>query len=127
MSEETTLKDLQEEIDEMKDYPVKLSWKNVWIICTTIVTLIGSSFGIGMKVDYESQKIIQLKQERQFEIKLSEKEDELLKMKRELSESKEDNIFYMNRFNIIKERYDKCIKGGVLLSSPDNTIIEKDN
>lgn len=127
MSEETTLKDLQEEIDEMKDYPVKLSWKNVWIICTTIVTLIGSSFGIGMKVDYESQKIIQLKQERQFEIKLSEKEDELLKVKRELNEVKEDSIFYMNRFNIIKDRYDKCIKGGVLLSSPDSTTIEKGN
>ena len=109
MTNEADIKEIQEEIDELQKYPIKMTWKQLWIILTTLITIIGGSFGVGMKVDYEAQKIVQLKIERDFHNQLSVKEDDLIGVRRELKESKEDNIFYLNRYTIMKTRLAKCV------------------
>ena len=109
MTNEADIKEIQEEIDELQKYPIKMTWKQLWIILTTLITIIGGSFGVGMKVDYEAQKIVQLKIERNFHNQLSVKEDDLIGVRRELKESKEDNIFYLNRYTIMKTRLAKCM------------------
>jgi len=110
MTTEDDIKEIQEEVKEMKDFPIKLSWKQVWIIITTFITVVGSAFGIGIKVEYEAQKIVQLKQEREFQKQLSLKDEDILVIKRELKETKEDIIYYSNRYDKIKERLDNCVK-----------------
>jgi hypothetical protein len=122
MTTEDDIKVIQEEVKEMKDYPVKLSWRNVWIVVTTSVTIIGGAFGIGMKLQYEGDKILQLKQERELQKQISSKEDELIEMKRKLKESSEDNIYLSNKVTKIKDLYDKCVEGNpwVFKSDGDN-------
>jgi len=111
MSEDIRIKELQDEMDNIQKYPIKLSWKQTWIIGTTLLTLIGSSFGVGMKVQYEGDQLIILDKEQKHRQTLMFKDDEIIEVKRKLKEVNEENIYLTNRFNIVKERYDRCIKG----------------
>lgn len=110
MEVEKEIKELEIVVDEMKNYPVKITWKQLWVIATTAITIIGSSFGIGMKVAFETAKIERLKIERECKSQLATKDDEIIEVKRKLKESMEDNNFYIYRYNVMKERIDKYMQ-----------------
>lgn len=122
MTAEDDIKTIQEEVKEMKDYPVKLSWKNVWIVVTTSITIIGGAFGFGIKTESGAMQIKINDIKLDYEKKLSIKDGEFIELNRKYKEVSEDNIYYMNRYSIIKERLDNCQKGNIfsIKSDEDN-------
>jgi hypothetical protein len=122
MTTEDDIKTIQEEVKEMKDYPVKLSWKNVWIVVTTSITIIGGAFGFGIKTESGAVQIKINDIKLEYEKKLAVKEDELIELNRKYKEVSEDNIYYMNRYSVIKERLENCQKGNIfsIKSDEDN-------
>lgn len=110
MTAEDDIKTIQEEVKEMKDYPVKLSWKNVWIVVTTSITIIGGAFGFGIKTESGAMQIKINDIKLDYEKKLSIKDGEFIELNRKYKEVSEDNIYYMNRYSIMKERLEKCQK-----------------
>jgi len=119
-TENTELKELQQDIEEMQKYPIKLSWKNTWIVLTTLITVIGSAFGVGMKVQYEGDRILQYDIEQSCKQKLAGKEDIIIETNRKLKEISEDNIYLQNRYNIMKERLEKCMKYNPVFNALDS-------
>jgi len=105
------IKELQEDMKEFNEYPVKLSWKNTWIVLTVIVSVIGSSFGLGFKVQNSYMTIELNKQARKYEVLITEKDDKLIETKRELKESKEEMIYLSNRYDSMKDKLQKCLDG----------------
>lgn len=118
------IQQLQKELEEIKAYPIKLSWKQLSIIAPMIITALGSAFGLGIKTEYETSKINLLKQERNFQQQLANKEDHLIELNRKLKEVSEDNIYYLNKYSMLKDRLDKCTKGINVLSN-NETEMEK--
>jgi hypothetical protein len=121
MTTEDDIKTIQKEVNEMKDYPLKLSWKNIWICITTGIALLGSSFGAGMKIQYEGDKIVQLKQEREYIKQLSAKDDLLIESNRRLKESNENILFLTNRYEWMKDKLQKCIDGSNIILEENTT------
>lgn len=119
MTTEDDIKVIQEEVKEMKDYPVKLSWKNVWIVVTTSITIIGGAFGFGIKTESGAMQIKINDIKLDYEKKLSIKDGEFIELNRKYKEVSEDNIYYMNRYSIIKERLDNCQKGNIFSIKSD--------
>jgi hypothetical protein len=120
MTEESDIKELQEQVKDLKEFPIKLTWKQIWIIATALVTLIGSSFATGIKVELEAGKLTLIKQEQEFQKQLSSKDDLLIEANRKYKEVSEDNIFLTNRYSMYKDRLTKC------LDNCNFGIIEKD-
>jgi chromosome segregation ATPase len=114
------IKELQEEMKEIQNYPIKLSWKNAWIVATTLITIIGSAFGIGMKVQYEGDRIVQLDREQEFKKQIAQKENVIIETERKLKEATEDVIYYSGRYEKIKERLDKCMESNVFFKISEN-------
>lgn len=119
MTTEDDVKIIQEEVKEMKDYPVKLSWKNVWIVATTSITIIGGAFGFGIKTESGAMQIKINDIKLDYEKKLSIKDGEFIELNRKYKEVSEDNIYYMNRYSIIKERLENCQKGNIFSIKSD--------
>jgi len=124
MTTTTDIKDLQDQVETLKEFPVKLSWKQVWIVATTIITIIGSSFGLGIKVQSSYMTIELNKQLTKFQTELSLKDFQLIEANRKLKETAEENIYLTNRYDAMKEKLQKCLdKSNFLFSGPS----EKDN
>lgn len=113
------LQHIENELEEIKNYPVRLTWKQAWIALGTAVTILGSAFGMGMKIQYEAGKLIGIKKAQECEQKLAAKDDEIIELKRFLKEAKEDNIYYLNRYNTMKERLDKCMSGTLSITDEE--------
>lgn len=103
------IEELQKELEDSKKYPLKLSWKMIWIIITTVATIISGAFGIGVKVETEAGKIKLYNQEIDYKKLLSQKEEQIIESNRKLKEATEENIFLTNRYVLYKERLTKCL------------------
>jgi hypothetical protein len=89
-------------------YAIKLSWKATWIVLTMLVTTIGSSFGVGIKIASELNKIELAKLEQKFLDELEQKKEEMYTLRRASREHEENAIFYKNQYIIYKGRFEKC-------------------
>jgi hypothetical protein len=48
----------KEVVQELQpQYAIQLTWKSLWIVLTMLITVIGSSFGAGIKVQFEIIKV----------------------------------------------------------------------
>ena len=119
MTTEDDIKIIQEEVQEMKEYPIKLSWKQIWIVITTGITIIGSAFGFGIKTESGAMQIKINDLKLDYEKKLAIKDGEFIELNRKYKEVSEDNIYYMNRYSVIKERLDNCQKGNIFSIKPN--------
>lgn len=105
----------EEEVVEVIDfgadkYVFKITPAKIWIIIGIIGSLIGGAFSIGLKVEYEAQKLINSKIEQKHVLQLQEKDLELFQWKRKLKESEETTIFYKGQYKIQLKRLEQCEK-----------------
>lgn len=94
---------------EKENYPVKLSWKQLWTIIIIGLGIVGSIFTAGMKVQNEINKV---------EVaKITQKNlDDVAYLKaslsRQLMEANENLSFYQNQYRVVKARLTICIEKG---------------
>jgi len=100
-----------------KEYDIKLTWSQIWIALTIFITVIGSSFGVGMKVNQELSKITMAKIEQshfkdlkilrtEHEKEIDKMNEEILTFKRLNQENYQNMIFFRNQYNIYLKRYE---------------------
>lgn len=100
----TTNKELEKEVEELKNFPVKLSWKQIWCGIGIFLTVIGSSFGAGFKVQSEIEKVERAKLESEYMKKIGVLDEKTIELNRQLKESQEDCIFFQNRYKFLSEK-----------------------
>ena len=88
---------------------ITISFKQLYIIIPIFISIIGSSFGFGIKVTKEVNKVELSKQESKFQNELNIKDTTIIEVKRQLKESTEDNIYYKNRHEAMKDQLDNCL------------------
>lgn len=99
---------------EIENYPVKLTWKQVWAGSFVAVGIVGSIFTAGMKVQNEVNKVELAK--------LAQKNlDDVAYLKaslsRQLMEANENLAFYKNQYRVMKERLTICIEKGTYIEN----------
>jgi len=105
------INELKEDIKEMKEYPIKLSWSKLWAVIVTITTIAGGLFGLGVRVQFEVSKFEMIKMEQTHFEKMSEIKNKLLESERKQKENFENMTFFQNQYNIYKDRFEKCLAG----------------
>lgn len=101
-----------------KEFYIKLTIQQLWIVITIGATIVGSSFGIGYKFATEVGKVEKARLEQEYMKLISDinnkHEDNILKITEELIEVKrknkinyENSIYYQNRYKFYKEKYEK--------------------
>ena len=113
MTTEEDVKELKEDLEEIKNYPIKLSYKQLWIVITTIITIIGSSFGVGIKVEHEAQKIIQAKLEQKHIQEINKKDLEYIDLEKIAKSYEADSKFFKREYEKVSTRLEECQKGDV--------------
>ena len=98
----------------VENYPVKLTWKQIWAAAVIAAGIIGSIFTAGMKVQNEVNKVELAK--------LAQKNlDDLAYLKaslsRQLMETNESLVFYKNQYRVTKERLATCIEKGTYIEN----------
>lgn len=99
---------------ETENYPVKLTWKQVWTGSLVVIGIVGSIFTAGMKVQNEVNKVELAK--------LAQKNlDDVAYLKaslsRQLMEANENLAFYKNQYRVTKERLTTCIEKGTYVEN----------
>lgn len=101
-------KQIEKEIEEIKqethNYPIKFTWKQLWVVIVTFIGIISTSFGAGAKVQIEVQKVESLKQQREFQTQINSLNDTILEQKRINKETQEELTYFKNKFNTTSER-----------------------
>lgn len=108
-----------------KDYPIKLTWKQLWAALAAITTVAGVIFGAGMKTQSGISNIELSKVKMQFQQDLAKLENEKIVLTKEKLIASEDADFYKNRYLVNQKRLDECIKKRDFVSSSEEEIIEK--
>ena len=104
--------DEHHEVDGPK-YLVQLTLKSLIATGSIIISIIGGSFGVGVKVETEVAKIESAKLEQTYMQKFNDKDCALLESKRQCKEFEESSIFYKNQYLIQIDRLKKCEDGGI--------------
>lgn len=93
-----------------KEIELKLKPAQVWVIITTIATLLGGSFGFGVKVNNEINKTQIAKVEQKYLKQIGDTElshsNNILVLTREKNEFKQNMIYYRNQYDIYFKRYE---------------------
>jgi hypothetical protein len=98
-------------------YILKLTWKSLWIVLTGFITIIGSSFGVGVKVEAEIAKIERAKLEQEYIEKINQKELDLYSWKRQAKEHEENSVFFKNQYLTYKNRLETCLQDKTYVKS----------
>lgn len=113
MTEQTDIQELKDDIKEMKDFPIKLTWAKLWTVLVIIAGVIGSAFGFGIRVQFEVSKLEMAEQQQEYNKSLNLKEMELLESNRKQRENFENMTFFQNQYTVYVDRYNKCLNGEV--------------
>jgi len=100
-----------------KEYELKIKLSQIWIALTIFMTVVGSSFGVGIKVNHEMEKISMAKMEQlhfkdlkilgaEHEKKIEKIETQLAELKRVNQENYQNMLFYRNQYKIYLKRYE---------------------
>jgi len=114
-----------------KQFAVKLTWPQVWIVLTTAVTILGTSFGVGIKVQSEVGKVELSKNQQKCLEEINKKDLQLFEIGRKFKESEENSLFYQHRYLFWQQRYQELIdkkkkKLGIKITpKPDDKIEDK--
>lgn len=111
-----------------KEYEFKISLSQIWIALTIFITVIGSSFGAGMKVNHEMEKITIAKTEQvyykeikqireEYEKEIEEIEKQLSEIKRINQENYQNMLFFRNQYNIYLKRFESLSKNKPFVES----------
>ena len=120
------VKELKKEIENSKkEYPIKLSWKQLWIVITTMITIIGSSFGVGIKIQSETGKLSEIKLSQQYEQKLANKDMVIIDVQKKMKDIEYDNkrLIYKNKF--LKKRLNETVNE-LLKLKKENSLLPND-
>jgi hypothetical protein len=93
-------------IEEKVTKTVTFSFKQLLVAGSIILSVIGGSFGIGMKTQKGFDDIIQSKKELKYQEEIN---NLILTKGRELKEAQEDRDFYKGRYIITNTRLKSCI------------------
>lgn len=113
---DTSLKDLidekvHEEMDkEVNQYPVKLSWKQVYAGGLVALGLVSTIFGAGYKVNSTVNKVELAKQATSFQEQLGIVEKEKIKLSTKLTNAEEEVKYFQGRYEITNTRLTACMK-----------------
>jgi len=98
----------QLKIEEVKvAKTVTFSFKQLIVAGSITLSVIGGSFGIGMKTQKSFDDITFSEKKLEYQERMN---DIILTKGRELKETQEDLIFFKGRYNITKKRLDACIE-----------------
>lgn len=100
---------MEEQVIE-KNYILKLTISQLWPILVIVGGLFSTIYFAGIKTEAEVKKVELLKQEQQYQNKLSEKDNILIESSRKLKEATEDLIYYKGRYELYLERFNKCVE-----------------
>lgn len=104
-----------------KEFTIKLSFTQLIGVITTCITIIGSSFGAGVKVYLEIAKVERAK----LEAELIEKYESNLSELRQTSRlCNEDLNFYKIQYQIYFERYKNLLEDKMMLNNTIKKIAE---
>lgn len=102
---EDAVKDIKEEPFTTKT--ITLSFKQIAVAGSVLLTIVGSAFGIGMKLQRSIDEII-------INDKEGKHQEEIAKIEttigRQLKEAQADHEFYKGRYIVTKTRLDACLK-----------------
>jgi hypothetical protein len=98
------------------NFKLTLTIKQIWFVCTIVVALLGSSYGVGVKLETEVKKIALLKLEREFQKQLSLKEEKEMELNRIIKEKDENCKFFENQYNIKEKHLKECMSGAIYTS-----------
>lgn len=112
-------------IDENSKFSLILSLKQLITLGATLVTIVGTAFGLGIKITTEAEKVKALKQEQEFQKQLAAKDELLIEANRKIKEVKEDNLFFTDQYKIVKDRLDNCMEEKGLIDKIDEMVKDK--
>jgi len=102
------------------EYPVKLTWKQVYIGLAAITTVVGVIFSAGMKLQSGIDKVEDSKISVKHQQELAKLEEDKIGLNKDLTASKEDADFFKDRYTVSQRRLEECMHGIVYDSKSDN-------
>ena len=102
------------------EYPVKLTWKQVYIGLAAITTVVGVIFSAGMKLQSGIDKVEDSKISVKHQQELAKLEEDKIGLNKDLTASKEDADFFKDRYLVSQKRLEECMHGIVYDSKSDN-------
>ena len=102
------------------EYPVKLTWKQVYIGLAAITTVVGVIFSAGMKLQSGIDKVENSKTAVKHQQELAKLEEDKIGLNKDLTASKEDADFFKDRYLVSQKRLEECMHGIVYDSKSDN-------
>jgi flagellar basal body-associated protein FliL len=88
---------------EEKNYPLKLTFPQIWIALTVAAGLFGTVYMAGVKTEAEVKKVELLKQEQNYLNQISV-------INVNLRKEQDDAIYYKDRYSVTRERLTNCLR-----------------
>ena len=106
------LNDIKEEVEhlheEQEKYILKLTWKNLWVIFSSISIVVGAVFGAGIKVQTEYSKMEVAKINSEHLKVLSLEEGKQIKLESQLKQAQEEINYHKYCYILLKKKLDAC-------------------
>lgn len=106
------------EIDkELNQYPVKLTWKQVYVGIIAALGIVGSIFGAGYKVNSEVNKVQLAKKDTVYQEQLTNLQKQKDSSDIKLNNAMQEVIYFQGRYEVVNKRLDACLKREVVYDS----------
>jgi len=98
------LSELKYELKDKKEFPIKLSWKQICVVAPILISIIGTSFGLGMKTQNGINQVEFIKKERDLQKQISVIDEKNIELSRYNKELQEDCLYFKNRYQVTADR-----------------------
>ena len=103
-------KEIEKTIEEHRsEYPVKLTWKQVYIGLAAITTIVGAIFSAGVKFESGVAKVEASKVAVIHQKEIAKLECDKIGLSNDINAAKEDAEFFKDRYLVVQKRLDSCL------------------
>ena len=83
---------------------IRLSFRQAFAAGGVVVSVVGSAFAAGVKVESQAAKVAMLESDRKWQQTVAAKELDVIEASRKARESRENCIYYRNRYEFVKRQ-----------------------